>query len=114
MDQFHKSFFRIPQCSTQKRNGHISVLNGALWGVGKAHSEICELGQLVDDISRNVMPFWGNFGVFFFCILIVHVTKPLRNENIHVSLSSASKLTKQNVAGFKILCGFHMLAYQIN
>ena len=36
----------IPQCSIQNRNGHISVLNEALWDMEQAHSGICELGQL--------------------------------------------------------------------
>ena len=36
----------IPQCFIQNRNVHISVLNGALWGMQQVHSGIFELGQL--------------------------------------------------------------------
>ena len=39
--------FRIPQCSIQNRNVHISVLNGALWDMEQVHSGICKLGQLL-------------------------------------------------------------------
>ena len=41
--------FHITQCSIQKRNVHISVLNGALWDVEQVHSGICEIGLLVQD-----------------------------------------------------------------
>ena len=37
--------FHIPQCSIQNKNGHISVLNGALWDMEQVHSGIRELGQ---------------------------------------------------------------------
>ena len=38
--------FHIPECSTQNRNVHISVLNGAFWDMEQVHSGICELGQM--------------------------------------------------------------------
>ena len=38
--------FRIPPCSIQNRNVHISVLNGALWDMEQVYSGICELGHL--------------------------------------------------------------------
>ena len=36
----------IQQCTIQNRNVHISVLNGALWGMGQVHCGICEIGLL--------------------------------------------------------------------
>ena len=36
----------IPQYTIQNRNVHISVLNGALWGIEQVHCGICESGQL--------------------------------------------------------------------
>ena len=36
----------IPQFIIQKRNVHISVLNGVLWYMEQVHCGICELGQL--------------------------------------------------------------------
>ena len=38
--------FRIPQCSIQNRNVHISFLNRALWDMEQVHSGICEIGLL--------------------------------------------------------------------
>ena len=43
MHQFH-----IPQWSNQKRNVHISVLNGAFWDMGQVQCGICEIGILRD------------------------------------------------------------------
>ena len=37
--------FHITQYTTQKRNVHISVLNGALWEMEQLHCGICELGE---------------------------------------------------------------------
>ena len=35
-----------PQCTIQKRNMHISVLNGVLRHMGQVHCGICEIGLL--------------------------------------------------------------------
>ena len=52
--------FHIPQCSTQNRNVHISVLNGAWWNMEQVHSGICELRQLAmlyqDHIILPIIP----------------------------------------------------------
>ena len=37
----------FPQCTIQKRNVHISLLNGALWDMGQAHCGICEIGLVL-------------------------------------------------------------------
>ena len=37
----------IPQYTIQKRNVHISVLNGVLWDMGQVHCGICEIGPLL-------------------------------------------------------------------
>ena len=46
--QIHKShnahLSHIPQCTIQKKNVHIYVLNGALWDMGEVHCGICEMG----------------------------------------------------------------------
>ena len=36
------------RCSTPNRNGHICVLNGALWNMEQVHSGICEIGLLLN------------------------------------------------------------------
>ena len=41
-----RSDLHVTQCSIQKRNVPISVLNGVLWDVEQVHSGICELGDL--------------------------------------------------------------------
>ena len=38
--------FTNPRISIQKRNVHISVLNGALWDMEQVQSWICEIGLL--------------------------------------------------------------------
>ena len=38
---------RIPKCTTQNRNVHISVLNGALWDMAYVHCGMCEIGLLL-------------------------------------------------------------------
>ena len=37
----------IPRCTIQKRNVHISVLNGSYWGMEQVHYGICEFGLLL-------------------------------------------------------------------
>ena len=46
--------FHIPQCSVQKRNVHISVLNGALKDMKQVHSGICEIG-LVTSVGIPIL-----------------------------------------------------------
>ena len=36
-----------PQCTIQNRNVRISVLNGALWGIGQAPFGNCEIGPVL-------------------------------------------------------------------
>ena len=37
-----QQMFRIPQCTNQTRDVHISILNGALWDIEQVHYGICE------------------------------------------------------------------------
>ena len=48
--------FHIPQFTIQNWNGHIYVLNGALWDVGQVHCRIYEIGQLINIVT--VIKFW--------------------------------------------------------
>ena len=41
----------IPQCTNQSKNGHISVLNGALWDMGQVNCGSFEIG-LISLFSR--------------------------------------------------------------
>ena len=43
--------FRIPQCTIQKKNVHISVLSGELWDTEQVHYAICETGLLGADFE---------------------------------------------------------------
>ena len=45
IDQSHNPIMHlshIPQCTTENRNVHISVLNCVLWDTGQVHWDICE------------------------------------------------------------------------
>ena len=45
----------IPQCTILNRNVHISVLNGALWDMGKCIG-LCEIGLFL--FHQNAMDYW--------------------------------------------------------
>ena len=69
--------FHNPQCTIQKRNVHISVLNSALWDMEQMHRGICEVILLYRRLYTisckfGYIPYRNNSTKFFHSLISLH------------------------------------------
>ena len=91
----------IPQCSIQKRNVHISVLNGALWDMEQVHSRICEIGLLLA-LPHTYTPLTSLTGTMprLCSSLVPHISGV--SNNIYRKVSNTRHTKSQNSNNFRV------------